>query len=79
MKCNYYLFCSVIPCATLRAPTHSSSSSDLFASGYIAEFLRVLEPEKQITLELIDSDTAAVFRTDEAYTYVIMPLSREQN
>jgi len=51
----------------------------MFDPRYIAEFLRVLEPEKQITLELIDPDTAAVFRTDEAYTYVIMPLSREQN
>ena len=50
-----------------------------FDPRFIAEFLRVLEPEKQVRLELIDSESAAVFRTDEAYTYVIMPLSREGN
>ena len=59
----------------------SYEASDLtitFDPRYIAEFLRVLEPEKQITLSLIDGENAAVFRTDESYTYVIMPLSRER-
>lgn len=49
-----------------------------FDPRYIAEFLRVLEPEKQITLALIDGESAAVFRTDDSYTYVVMPLSRER-
>lgn len=47
-----------------------------FDPRFVAEFLRVLEPEKNIRLDLIDSESAAVFRTDDSYTYVIMPLAR---
>ena len=49
-----------------------------FDPRFVAEFLRVLELEKSIRLELIDDESAAVFRVDESYTYVIMPLSRTQ-
>ena len=48
-----------------------------FDPRFIAEFLRVLEPEQTVTLRLIDSERAAVFETDDQYTYVVMPLSRE--
>lgn len=57
------------------------SADDLtitFDPRFVAEFLRVLEPEKPIKLDLIDAESAAVLRTDDAYTYVIMPLSRDQ-
>lgn len=49
-----------------------------FDPRFVSDFLRVLEPEKQVRLELIDSESAAVLRTDDAYTYVIMPLSRDR-
>jgi DNA polymerase III subunit beta len=49
-----------------------------FDPRYIAEFLRVLEAESPLTLSLIDAESAAVFRTDDSYTYVVMPLSRER-
>lgn len=49
-----------------------------FDPRFVAEFLRVLEPEKQVTLEMIDPESAAVLRTDDNYTYVVMPLSRER-
>lgn len=49
-----------------------------FDPRFVAEFLRVLEPEKNVKLDLIDAESAAVLRTDDAYTYVIMPLSRDQ-
>ncbi len=49
-----------------------------FDPRFIAEFLRVLEPERPIKLHLIDSESPAVFRTDDGYTYVAMPLSRER-
>lgn len=49
-----------------------------FDPRYVAEFLRVLGPEKQVTLNLIDGENAAVFKTDDNYTYVIMPLSRDR-
>jgi DNA polymerase-3 subunit beta len=50
----------------------------LFDPRFIADFLRVLEPERHIRLDLIDAESAAVFRTDDAYTYVVMPLSRDR-
>lgn len=49
-----------------------------FDPRFVSDFLRVLEPEKTVRLDLIDSESAAVFHTDDAYTYVIMPLSRER-
>lgn len=49
-----------------------------FDPRFVADFLRVLEPEKQVRLELIDSESAAVLRVEDDYTYVIMPLSRER-
>ena len=34
--------------------------------------------EQPIRLELTDSESAAVFRTDDGYTYIVMPLSRDR-
>lgn len=50
----------------------------LFDPRFIADFLRVLEPEGQVCLDLIDAESAAVFRTNDNYTYVVMPLSRDR-
>ena len=49
-----------------------------FDPRFVGEFLRVLEPERQVKLDLIGPERAAVLRADEGYTYVIMPLSRER-
>jgi len=49
-----------------------------FDPRFVAEFLRVLEPEKSVQLSLIDGESAAVLRADDSYTYVIMPLSRDR-
>jgi DNA polymerase-3 subunit beta len=48
----------------------------LLDPNYVADFLKVLDPEKTCSLELEDSETAAVFHTDDGYRYVVMPLSR---
>jgi DNA polymerase III subunit beta len=48
-----------------------------FDPRYVADFLKVLPPETLIDLQLTDSDTAAVFRVEDSYTYVIMPLSKD--
>jgi DNA polymerase III subunit beta len=45
---------------------------------FVNDFLRVLDPEKTFTLELKDSDSAAVCTTDDGYGYVIMPLARDR-
>ena len=45
---------------------------------YVSDFLRVLDPEKVITFEIENSESAAVLSTDDGYRYVIMPLARER-
>ena len=48
-----------------------------FDPRFVADFLKVLDPSSPVTLQLIDANSASVFRADEDYTYVVMPLSRE--
>jgi DNA polymerase-3 subunit beta len=45
---------------------------------YLSDFLRVLDPEQTITVELRDAESAAVCFTQDGYGYVIMPLARDQ-
>jgi DNA polymerase III subunit beta len=45
---------------------------------FVIDFLKVLDPEKSFTLDLQDSDSAAVCTTDDGYGYVIMPLARDR-
>jgi len=45
---------------------------------FVNEFLRVLDPETNITLEIRDAETAVLCTTEDGYAYVIMPLSRDQ-
>lgn len=45
---------------------------------FVTDFLRVLDPDKAFTLELKDSESAAVCLTDDGYGYVIMPLARDR-
>jgi DNA polymerase-3 subunit beta len=45
---------------------------------FVSDFLKVLDPEKTFTIDLKDSDSAAVCTTDDGYGYVIMPLARDR-
>jgi DNA polymerase-3 subunit beta len=45
---------------------------------YVAEFLRVLDPEKTLTFDLENTDSAALLTTDDGYGYVVMPLARDR-
>ncbi len=49
-----------------------------FDPRFISEFLRILDSGNNVQLQLIDSESAAVLRADDSYTYVIMPLSRDR-
>ena len=49
-----------------------------FDPRYLIDALKTLDDSTMITAELIDSKNAAVFRTDDRYTYVVMPLTRER-
>jgi len=50
-----------------------------FDPRYLVDALKTLDDTTAITAELIDSKNAAVFKTDDRYTYVVMPLTRERN
>ncbi len=49
-----------------------------FDPRYLADALRTLDDEAALTAELVDSKNAAVFKSDDRYTYVVMPLTRER-
>jgi DNA polymerase-3 subunit beta len=45
---------------------------------FVVDFLKVLDADKSFTIELKDSDSAAMCSTDDGYAYVIMPLARDR-
>ena len=45
---------------------------------YVGDFLKALEPDQNIVMEVKDGETAAVCKTEDGYDYVIMPLSQGQ-
>ena len=49
-----------------------------FDPRYLIDALKTLEETSSITAELIDHKSAALFRTDDGYTYVVMPLTRDR-
>jgi DNA polymerase-3 subunit beta len=49
-----------------------------FDPRYLTDALKTLDDTTSITAELIDSNNAAVFKTNDRYAYVVMPLTREQ-
>ncbi|MCR9119901.1 MAG: DNA polymerase III subunit beta [bacterium] len=46
--------------------------------SFVSDFLRVLDAEKTIEVEVEDADGAALFTTDDGYGYVVMPLARDR-
>jgi DNA polymerase III subunit beta len=49
-----------------------------FDPRYLLDALKTLESSAPIAAELIDHKNAAVFKTDDRYTYVVMPLTRDR-
>lgn len=49
-----------------------------FDPRYLVDMLRVLNEESTVAVELVDQHSAAVLRTDDGYSYVVMPLTRER-
>lgn len=45
---------------------------------YVADFLKVLQPDKMFTLDVENGEAAAYCETDDNYGYVIMPLSKDR-
>ena len=46
-----------------------------FNPDYLVDMLKVLPPEADLTLHLIDSASPALFRCGEGYQYLVMPLT----
>ncbi len=44
---------------------------------FVAEFLKVLDLQKTVTLSVRDDEHPAEFCTDDGYVYVLMPMSRD--
>lgn len=61
-----------LPIAYTGAPINISLDN-----RYVSEFLRVLDPQKTISLEIEGPDSAALFSTDDGYAYVVMPMARD--
>jgi DNA polymerase-3 subunit beta len=49
-----------------------------FDPRYLTDALKTLDDTAAVTAELIDAKNAAVFKTDDRYTYVVMPLTRDR-
>jgi DNA polymerase-3 subunit beta len=46
-----------------------------FDPRFLTDMLKVLDPESPLTLELVDGNSPALFRSGEDYSYIVMPLS----
>jgi DNA polymerase-3 subunit beta len=44
---------------------------------FVSDFLKVLDAEKTVTVDVESGEAAALFQTDDEYGYVVMPLARE--
>lgn len=49
-----------------------------FDPRYLTDALKTIDDGTMITAELIDHKNAAVFKTEDGYTYVVMPLTRDR-
>ncbi len=62
----------------LPIPYEGKAVEITFDPRYLVDALKTLDDSAAITAELIDAKNAAVFKTDDRYTYVVMPLTRER-
>ncbi|MBN9118047.1 MAG: DNA polymerase III subunit beta [Planctomycetes bacterium] len=60
----------------LELPEYDSDRTEIaFDSQYLIEFLRALEGEATVTLEMSTGTRAALFTCGEGYAYLVMPLT----
>jgi DNA polymerase-3 subunit beta len=48
-----------------------------FDPRFVVDMLRVLDPESEAMLELVDANSPALFKSGEDYSYIVMPLTRD--
>ena len=49
-----------------------------FDPRYLTDALKTIDDDATVTAELIDHKNAAVFKTEDRYSYVVMPLTRDR-
>jgi DNA polymerase III subunit beta len=47
-----------------------------FDPKLVVDMLKVLDPEGEVMLELLDERSAALFKASDTYSYIVMPLNR---
>lgn len=62
----------------LPIPYDGKAVEITFDPRYLTDALKTLDDTAAVTAELIDAKNAAVFKTDDGYTYVVMPLTRDR-
>jgi DNA polymerase-3 subunit beta len=55
----------------------SKGADVTFDPKFVIDMLRVLDEDAEMTLELGDATSAALFRLGDDYSYIVMPLARE--
>lgn len=45
--------------------------------SYLLDMLKTLDPDGSVTAEIVDGKAPVVFKTEDSYTYVVMPLTRQ--
>ena len=68
-------------CCILINKKHNLKFDDLNFNEYhhfVEDFLRVLSGDTTFSLEAENSDAAALFSTSDGFSYVVMPLARDQ-
>ncbi len=46
-----------------------------FNPEYLVDMLKVLPPDAELTVDLIDGGSPALFHSGESYLYLVMPLT----
>jgi DNA polymerase-3 subunit beta len=78
---NLLMRASVAEAGTSRVEIPVSYSGDpvvlALDNRYVVDFLRVLDPSSSVTVDFTDGESAALFTTGDGYSYVIMPMARD--
>lgn len=62
----------------IPVPFDGDSMTITLDHRYVADFLKVLQPDKTFTFDIKDGEQAAYCSTEDEYGYVIMPLSKDR-
>ena len=59
----------------MRIPYDGKAVDINFNPAYVGDMLKILPEEAELTLDLIDGATPALFKSGVGYLYLVMPLT----